>query len=275
MFFGGTEELGESFLQFSLSDGKTLVFFQMRDEILSNTKSIFGLIDNGSYKILNIFDFSHIIGNINIVLEDYSGPIFVSPYGWMDINDNGKPDIPISYMWGNQYFGSELHIFEFNGEEMVITTKDLPGIISPWGFDPEQENLYILDLQWAYHDCIYPPFGISNPIVWDGEQYVDDSENRDYSEYINRTAEYLRSEFGSPFRGWTYIPEMVRILVLSERMGERANGWKLYNEIANPDNWPESDEFGLSWLKFDQEHFRRQYVAGVPFSANFDCPPHP
>ena len=271
MSFGGTQELDTFILSVPLENGESLVYFQMANYPERKNLVFFGLQHSSELEILEVFDFGHIIGNI---FDSYDS-VRITPYGWMDINNNGQPDLPVSYLWANQYTGSELHIFEYDGETVNITTKDLPGIISPWYFDPSDPDWFILDLQWAYHECIYPPMGISKPIVWDGEKYVDDSANTDYSEAIEFTKEYLESKYGSPFSGWSYIPDLVRILVWNEAMGNRYKGWQEYLEIANPDNWPGTSEYELAWLEMDKEHFRQQYYAGVPFSANENCPQSP
>ncbi|WP_420630977.1 hypothetical protein [Candidatus Leptofilum sp.] len=240
---------------FFSSDSCHLMFFKTTDEETLLIADI------------NISDLSGQVAEIN-------APLFCLPYEWGDFNENGKPDIPVTFLWANNYTGGEVHIFEVIADDTVIDlTSNLPGPVNYWLFDPRYPDQMVVDLQWASHDCLYPHSPFSFWIFgWDGEKFADWTANGtlDFSNAISIWEGWLDS--GYPFEPDIQIGAMVSILLMYDKMGQRDIGWEKFMEFADESNWPDSSPEALAWLRDDVAHFTQQYNAGLPFTPNgYNC----
>lgn len=215
------------------------------------------------------------IGNFDVSkLSDRLGkPFTCNPFGWGDVNHNGKPDMSVVFLWANQYTGSETRIFEVVDETKVIElTQELLGVISPWNFDPKMDHtdFAVFDVAWAEHDCIYPPMHVFWVYDWDGQAYVDVTPKIDLSGYLASKKKSITSGYGKPFNP-EYIEPMVEILLMYDKMEQREKGWQEFLAMTDLKNWPGTDAASLKWLKSDVDHFTKQYNGKRPFTPNNYC----
>jgi hypothetical protein len=183
--------------------------------------------------------------------DDFVPFLNCAPMGWSDVNHNGRPDMPVTLLWGNHYTGSELHIFEISDDATVVDlTKDLPGIMSPWDFDPTRTDQVVMDLAWADHDCIYPPIHVFWIYDWRDGPYVDVTPEFDFSDYIASLKSDITQSFGNPFNHYFNIGPLTELLLIYERIGQRDQGWREYKELTNLSHWPDTDPEDMRWLNF-------------------------
>lgn len=204
--------------------------------------------------------------------DDLQTTLICSPLGWGDLNDNGRPDLAVSLMWANHLTGSEVHLFEV-ADDLTVTdlVADLPGIVSPWAFDPAEDVLTVFDLDWAGHDCLYPPLAVAWVYGWRAGRYVDVMAERDFSGYLQSLEDAVRAGFGAPFNPYLAIGPLTQLLAVSERIGERRAGWQRYTTLSDLANFPGTDAESAAWLKSDVAHFARAMQTGAPFTPNDFC----
>jgi hypothetical protein len=249
-------------------------YIQYEQPETGNCHLIFTQSENGENKIIADIDASKInsrIGKVVDTVPDW-GVLICSPLEWGDVNKNGKPDLPIAFNWANQYTGSELHIFEVTDDSKITNlTQSLPGIMSPWEFNPQRTDQMVIDLQWANHDCIYPPMWVYWVYDWSDGKYVDITPELDFSEGIYQLVDDLESGFGKPLNFYGQIEQLALVLLVYEKIGERDTGWKEYERLANEKNWPGTSGINLEWLRSDVAHFKKEYLSGKPFTPNDYC----
>ncbi len=153
---------------------------------------------------------------------------------------------------------------------VVDLTKDLPGIISPWSFDPSRTWQPVFDLSWATHDCIYPPMAVTWIFDWRDGKYVDITSEVDTSEYIDLLKEIIQKGYGSSFNPLNIEP-LTLLLLTYDRAGRRDQGWQEYLELADLSHYPNTPAIDAEWLKSDVEHFSIEYKKGWPFTPNAYC----
>ena len=251
-------------------------YFQYFDEETRNCKLVFADTKDDKYSLISIIDVSELNERIKreVTPTSYSyGPnLQCSPLGWGDINRNGMPDMSVALMWANHYTGSEVHIFEILGESTVVDlVKDLPGIISPWAFDPSQTRQAVFDLSWANHDCIYPPMAVTWVYDWRDGKYEDITTEVDFTQYIDSLRETISHGFGEPFDASVNIEPLTTLLLIYDRTGRRDQGWREYLELTDQSHWPDTPPDTAKWLKSDVEHFTREYKLALPFTPNDFC----
>jgi hypothetical protein len=204
--------------------------------------------------------------------DDFLPWLQCSPFGWGDINRNGRPDIPVTLIWANQYTGSELHIFEIVDDTTVTDlTKDLPGIMSPWDFDPSRTDQAVVDVAWAGHDCIYPPIYIFWIYDWRDGKYVDITPELDFSNYLASLKSDITQNYGNPFNAFSSIGPLTQLLLIYDRTGQRDKGWQEYQDLTDLSHWPGTSIEDVKWLQSDIDHFTQEYKAGKPFTPNAYC----
>jgi hypothetical protein len=247
---------------------------------LNNCHLLFFYTDIDGTRLIHHVDASKLnerIASLTVSPMDqmYPAPLACLPYGWGDFNENGNIDIAVTFLWGNNIDGSEVHVFEVkDGTTIVDLMADLPGIVSPWDYDPHYLDLLVIDLAWVHHDCIYPPIRTFWIYYWDEDAYVDQTPQFDLQDYLTSIVEGLRERHGSPFVPSHDIEPLVKILVMYDKWGRRDVGWQLYEELSDPGKWPGTDEESLRWLEADIEHFRKEYEAGLDFTPNDYCQPY-
>ena len=211
---------------------------------------------------------------MTFLFEDFSSHVSCLPLGWGDINENGQPDIAVTFLWGNRLAGSELHIFELTDTlEVKNLTQSLPGTVSPWDFALGDSELIVWDFDWVHHDCFYPPLYLFRVFSWGDDQYVDmTSDSEFYSAYISSQIETITTQYGQPLNAPFWMKPITTLLLMHERIGQRDQGWQLFLEMTNIDNWPNSSAQDIEWLESDLAHFSAQYHAGAAFTPNNYCP---
>jgi hypothetical protein len=282
MLFGGPDFDNPLPPQLDIDDeaGNTYSYIQYENRELNNCHLLFFYTDTDGTRLIHDVDASKInerIASLTVSPVDqmYPAPLGCLPYGWGDVNENGNIDIAVSFLWGNNIDGSEVHIFEVrDGTTIVDLMANLPGVISPWDYDPYYLDFLVIDLAWVHHDCIYPPIRTFWIYYWDGDAYVDQTSQFDLQDYLTSIADGLRERHGSPFVPARDIDPLVKILVMYDKWGRRDDGWQLYEELSDPVNWPGTDEESLRWLEADIAHFRGEYEAGLDFTPNDYCQPY-
>lgn len=242
-----------------------------------NCQLVFVRLSPGNDQVIAVIDVSKLNRRLGaqIAHNDPTGfPAFqCAPMGWGDVNQDGKPDMPVTFIWANYVTGSELHIFEIVDTSTVSDlTQDLPGIISPFDFDPTHTWQTVADLAWVNHDCIYPPLDAFWRYDWIGDRYVDVTARGDYTGDIAALTSEVSQLFGNPF-GPAQIKLLTQLLLIYDRSGQRKLGWQKYKEMTSLDHWPGTAASDLSMLKSDLAHFTQEYAAGRPFTPNNACEP--
>jgi len=251
-------------------------YYQYLDEGTRNCILVFAVSKDDKYSLVSTIDVSELNERIKreVTPTSYSfGPnLQCYPLGWGDINHNGKPDMSVAFMWANHYTGSEIHIFEVVSDTTVVDlAKDLPGIISPWAFDPTQTRQAVFDLSWAGHDCIYPPMAATWIYDWRDGKYKDITPEVDFTEYIESLRKTVQEGFGRPFDASLYIEPLTKLLLIYDRTGRRDVGWREYLGLTDLRHWPDTPADTTEWLKSDVEHFVKEYKLGLPFTPNDYC----
>lgn len=254
----------------------TLAYLQYAHPETQDCVLVFARAEGARYAVLDAIMASRLNERLHALLSPTSdagaSPVFCSPQGWGDANDNGLPDIAVALLWGNHYTGSETHLFEVNSEDRVRDLfADLPGIVSPWSYDPSDPVVTVFDLQWADHDCLYPPMALVWLYGWRGDQYVDITAELDLSSYLQNVQGEIEQSVGQPFNPYFTIEPLTQLLVMYDRIGQRAAGWLLYKRLADLKNWPGTDEASAAWLKSDVDHFAQEVRSGAPLTANNHC----
>jgi hypothetical protein len=282
MNFGGPDfddPIRPESLTVSLPSGPTYTYVQYMTPESTTCHLLFFAAENADNRLIADFDIAQLndrIGNIveGLLEETEPGaPLFCLPYGWSDVNRNGKPDMPVTILWANSYNGGEVHVFEITDDETVVDlTAGLPGPVYHWEFLPTNSTLLVVDRIWARHDCLYPdsPFGFWL-YEWNGTVYTDTTANYTFSEYLSYLEDLL--EAGQPFEPNLDIGPLVSLLLTYDYGGQREVGWQKFIELADPNNWPGSEPEALAWLQHDVAHLTAEYEAGLPFTPNnFGCP---
>ena len=260
--------------------GNTYSYIQYESRELNNCHLLFFYTDMDGTRLIHHVDASKLnerIASLTVSPMDqmYPAPLACLPFGWGDVNENGNIDIAVTFLWGNNIDGSEVHIFEVkDGTTIVDLVADLPGVISPWDYDPHYLDLLVIDLAWVHHDCIYPPIRTFWIYYWDEDAYVDQTPQFDLQDFLTSIADGVRERHGSPFVPSRDVEPLVKILVMYDKWGRRDVGWQLYEELSDPGKWPGTDEESLRWLEADIEHFRKEYEAGLDFTPNDYCQPY-
>ncbi len=254
----------------------TLAYLQYANPETQDCVLVFARDSDLGYRVLDTIAASQLNDRLRAVLSptsDYGpSPVFCSPLGWGDANENDLPDIAVTFLWANQYTGSEVHLFEVGPDDSVQDLfLDLPGIVSPWEYDPSDPIVTVFDLQWAGHDCLYPPMAVVWLYAWRGKRYVDITAELDLSSYLRSLQADVEQYFGQPFNPYTTIEPLTQLLVLHDRIGQRAQGWALYASLTDLKNWPGTDAASGAWLQSDVDHFTREVQVGDPYTANDFC----
>lgn len=194
------------------------------------------------------------------------------PLGWGDVNENGRPDMAVALVWGNDFTAGELHIFELTSESTVeCLTQSLPGVVSPWAFDPSFPQLVVINLDWTMHDCLENPLQVFSLFEWSNSGYIDVTAEQDYNNFLTSLEEEIASYSGNPFEGDILIAPLTLLLIMYDKVGQRALGWDIYTQLTNVANWPGSSEQNIDWLNSDVNHFYQQQLSDIPFTPNNYC----
>jgi hypothetical protein len=278
LWFGGPADAPKERLVLTSPEGRTYTYLQYLSSDGKNCHLLFFVSDQSENVLIGDVDASQINARIrdqgvtsaaDALLKP---PLFCLPYGWGDVNYNNLPDMAVTFLWGNNYNGGEVHIFEITQKQQVVNlTEDLPGPVNYWEFDPlsAYPDLMVMDLAWAEHDCLYP----GSPKVfrifsWSGSAYIDIMSNEylDFSSWINQLTGLVESSYGGPFIPPIHLGPILTILLLYDNLGEREICWGTFLEMIDSDNWPGTDARSQEWLQAEVDHFRKFYNAGKPFT---------
>lgn len=278
MQFGGpSDKSSGTVLTTQLEDGSAYLYMQYQSNNSLNCYLVFALRNETKTEVISIIAATSINEQLEYIFgetSDFEPPVFCNSYGWHDINQNGRPDMTISFLWASRLAGSESHIFEITEENSVIDlTQDLPRIVSPWDYDPNQREQIVWDFSWTTHDCFYPPLYLFWIYAWQEDQYVDVTQESNYtSNYLNAQIEDISSDYGKPLYAYGTMNRIAQVLLVYDRNGQREQGWQQFLEMTDLTNWPNSSDADLEWLEADVVHFTAQYEAEIPFSPNDYCP---
>ena len=280
MWYGGPVDAPKERLVISVPEGQTYTYLQYWSPDGKNCRLLFFASDRSETVLIGDIDASQINDRIrnqgvtstaDTLLQT---PLFCLPYGWGDVNHNNLPDMAVTFLWANNYTGGEVHIFEITQEQQVENlTKDLPGPINYWEFDPVSAypDVMVMDLDWVEHDCLYPGSPkVFSIFSWGGSAYIDIMSNEylDFSSWINLLTELVESYYGGPFMPTIHLGPILTVLLLYDNLGERVIGWATFLEMMDSDNWPGTDTSSQEWLEAELEHFRKSYNVGTPFTPS-------
>jgi hypothetical protein len=262
------------------SSGQTYTYLQFVSADQENCRLLFYGSEDGENKLLRDIDVSKLNNRINRVFTSaadlaYPVPLFCLPTDWGDINKNGLPDIAVTILWANNYTGGEVHIFEITvKDEVVDLTKDLPGAMAHWDFDPKNSAQLVIDLAWAKHDCLYPQSPFSFWVFdWDKDKYRDYTASGEFnfSGYVSALRKLVEQRYGNPFDPTIDIGPIVSALLMYDKVGQRDQGWSEFLKMTDLKNWPGTDASALKWLNSDIAHLTREYSGKRPFTPNNFC----
>ncbi|MCA9932506.1 MAG: hypothetical protein H6662_18210 [Ardenticatenaceae bacterium] len=190
---------------------------------------------------------------------------------WSDINQNDLPEVGIYY---NYCFNAcldygipDTRFYEIQSTSQVVEiTANLPGVILPW----ELLTFPILD-----H---IPAFEVRTPnkwdrlespwiFTWDGNQFVDRTANyqREYLSMAEETASRIRETFTESEHPKWHLRSIYTILFNLEKAGLREEGFNLFLELTDPQNWSIADATDIQLLYWIREQVEADYASGSPF----------
>lgn len=258
--------------------GDQYLFFQYELDDKSRCQLVFAKQDQKRFELLTVIDAAS-VGNImgrlmNSSVESSPTPVWCLPAEWGDINQNGRPDIIVSFLWANRLAGSESHIFEIDESEQVVwLNRDLPGVISPWDMATNRSELIVWDFDWVTHDCFYPPLYLFRVFAWQQGSYRDvTAESEIVTEFLEDYIADMKAGFGGALNAEYRMKFIVMILIMYDRVGERSIGWSHFESLTDLENWPESTQRDTDWRNADYLHFEAQYRLGQAFTPNDFCP---
>jgi hypothetical protein len=278
MWYGGPVVAPKERLVLSIPGGQTYTYLQYWSSDGKNCRLLFFASDQSETVLIGDVDASQINARIRNQVVTSTGdtllqsPLLCLPYGWGDVNNNNLPDMAVTFLWGNNYNGGEVHIFEVAQEQQVVNlTKDLPGPINYWEFNPESAyaDVMVMDLDWVEHDCLYPGSPkVFHIFTWSGSAYIDIMSNEylDFSTWINQLTGLVESYYGGSFMPTMHLGPILTILLLYDNLGERELGWETFLKMMDSDNWPGTDANSQEWLQAEVDYFRKAYDAAKPFT---------
>ena len=268
----GGPNFDEPFLPESLStelpSGKTCTYIQYMTPGLTSCRLLFLISEGDNRRVIADLDVTDLSHRVKKAVGEGISPLFCMPYGWHDANENGRPEMPVTILWGNNYTGGEVHIFEFTDDERVTDlTANIPGPVFHWQFDPRRSKFMVVDLAWDRHHCLYPnsPFAFW-VYGWNGESYANVTPKVNHDDYISFLESLLNPS--RPFEPDSDIGPLVSLLLTYDYSGRRELGWKRFLELADLKNWPGTEPEALALLLEDIEHFKTEYKAGAVFTPS-------
>lgn len=283
MNFGGPdfdEPVPPDWLTVSLPSGQTYTYVQYMPPEFTTCRLLFFVSEKDDNRLIGNIDIAELNDRLSTTVASLqaqpsaASPLFCLPYGWGDINRNGKPDMPVTILWANNYTGGEVHIFEISDTETVVDlTADFPGPVYHWEFSPTNSALLVINSTWASHRCLYPdsPFGFWI-YDWDGDAFVDMTSEFSLDDYISFLEDLLSP--GRPFDPEFDIGPLISLLLTYDYSDQRDAGWEKFIELADVSNWPGSKPEALEWLQSDVAHLKAEYDAGLPFTpVDENCSP--
>lgn len=257
-------------LTIQMPTGQIYTYAQYMTPEFTTCQLLFFASDGDDNRLIAHIDIAELNDRINdtvaFLQDDPAFPLFCLPYGWRDINNNGRPNMAVTILYANNYSGGEVRVFEVTREEQVVDlTANLPGPVYHWGFIPDYSSLLVVDASWGRHHCLYPNSPFAFWIYdWDGNAYVDMTDRFSYSEYLAYLEMLLTP--GRPFNPEIDIGPLISLLLTYDYSGQREAGWEKFIELADASNWPGSEPEALAWLQADVAHLKAAYDAGRPFT---------
>ena len=95
--------------------GETYTYVQYMSPEFSTCELLFFVSESDDNRLIGSVDIAELNERLHEVValqEDPGSPLFCLPYGWSDVNNNGKPDMPVTILWANNYTGSSTVILE-------------------------------------------------------------------------------------------------------------------------------------------------------------------
>ena len=188
---------------------------------------------------------------------------------WTDINNNGLPELVLSYEYCPNACvddnGEATHFYEIQTTSKIVDiTADLPGVIASTLYfhsrNPVEIFVYDPTLWYCYKWCIIDTWWI---YAWDGQKFVDVSPKY-ANEYLAKGAKLIREIQQLSKEGF---PEwrLLSILFLYEKAGLRKQAFELFMDISAPSRWPDVSTEELCWLQFARATVSEDYRLGKPF----------
>ena len=189
---------------------------------------------------------------------------------WSDINQNEHPEIGIYY---NYCFNAcidegipDIQFYEIESTFSVNNiTNSLPGRLVPsaiWS-SPYLPDLPVLEVQqetkWFQAESFWQ-FG------WDGTQYVDQTYayQQAYLENALDKADFIQNKYSdeSPKYNLEYIYE---ILFSLEKAGLTEEGYDLFMELTEPENWLEATDSDIELLNWTRTEAENDFINNRKF----------
>lgn len=199
---------------------------------------------------------------------------------WGDINQDGNLDIVVDY----GYMGRaadvqrQTHIWQIEQDgQLVDLTAEIydtyhlvPSNIQDLNDDGVLE-LYVEDNRGEWYPKGHAYISSFKIYAWQGDQVQDISASflDWYDERILEDSESIKDSYDDEI-DFSVLEEVLgkafRLLLDYENSGRRDEGWAVYWELADPENWEHIGQPLAEYLNEWREHHKAQYEAGEPFS---------
>jgi hypothetical protein len=188
---------------------------------------------------------------------------------WTDINQNGLPELALTYEYCSNAclddIGEATHFYEIQTSSKVVDiTADLPGVIGLilYFHSRKPAEIFVIDpsLWYCYKWCSNDTWWI---YAWNGQKFVDVTPKY-ANEYLDYGARLVRDIQKSPekrFPEWN----LLRILFLYEKAGLRKQAFETFMDISDPSRGPAVHTAELCWLQYARASVSEDYQQGKPF----------
>jgi hypothetical protein len=214
-------------------------------------------------------------------LPSISGAFDARTEDWNDLNRDGQPDLLIYYnMLGTGSGGVDqvyLVQVDHNGELVELTEPIYNDFhLAPYVIeDIDQDGILELivgDYRGEWYGSSHADGVASFQIyAWESDGSVSDvSANfaEMYEEDITRTTTIVRDSYSKSLSKRDMVNVMAQafgLLMAYENSGRRDEGWQIYWELTNPENWPQASSESLEIINERRGQHRTQYEAGQRF----------
>jgi hypothetical protein len=205
---------------------------------------------------------------------------FMDVEEWGDLNQDGIPDIVVYYSFGgNSAQGQQqVHLWQVDASGKMV---DLTAPIYEYHrltpqYTIEDMNddgileIYVVDNRGEWYGRGHTYILSFKIYAWQGDQ-VDDVSDEFKDRYDRRIAEVKKLIEGT-YADWIdyddaeiMLQEAFRLLLDYENSGRYDEGWQVYWELTNPENWCCLRSGLVEYLAGIRECHRAQYEAGERF----------
>lgn len=204
--------------------------------------------------------------------------IEIDPTGWHDLNGDSVPDLLVFFSTAtNSWDANTWRLFSINSEEAVVD------LFSPL-FSPTTAPIEFIDLNnngkpivkqidvswqgWAGLCPECSPRGY-RLYAWHPDKKIYENNSAQFRETyqtdIDKYTQNLQSTFNQPLNIQTAFGPAISLLLAYDFSGRRAEGWEVFWQLTDPNNWPGSSADALNLLNNLRTMTLTQFETNQPF----------